>query len=323
MSKKKKPAVGTVGSRQATRAARPARERKADVTCLVCGKKYRSIRADHLRDHGLTRERYRRVYGGTSVDDPLYVVGQPLSGSADQTQRDPHLALVERLSARVADSAGFLDALANECAEYILSAAPLRTQVAFAAAQVVQARVAIHAKAVGRLARVSNQLDEPWRVEAGGHQGAPTPTKDLLAIAMQAHNEVTKAEELVLKAARLALDEQKAREEVREIPGYAFTGAAESIAIPRDLSAPDREALRALMGNLSKHVDVQRQVRKATAAQLTADIETEEAAEDSALSEGVESASALSVGVADPIPMTATAPSSTTPPSRRRKREQT
>jgi len=275
--------------------------------CLVCGKRYQKLRADHLREHGLTRERYRRVYGGLSVDDPAnpQTSGfQGISGSADQSQ-DPHLALVQRLSTRVADSAGFLDALANECAEYILSAAPLRTQVAFAAAQVVQARVAIHAKAVGRLARVSDQLDAPWRVEAGGHQGKPTPTKDLLGIAMQAHNEVVKAEELVLKAARLALDEQKAREETREIPGYAFTGAAESIAIPRDLSAPDREALRALMGNLSKHVDVQRQVRQAKASAITVDIEaerTQAGTEANTQAEGVAES-----GETRPIAMTATA----------------
>lgn len=231
--------------------------KQRDITCLVCGKRYRTLRADHLREHGLTRERYRRIYGARSVGSP----DDRLGGSSDQSG-DPHLDLVARLSARVADSAGFLDALASECAEHILSAAPLRAQVAFAAAQMIQARVAIHADAVGRLSRVTSELDAEWRITAGGHAGRPTPTKDLLGIAMQAHAEVVKAEEMVLKAARLALDERKVDADAPTAPGYTFSGAAETIAVPRDLSAADREGLRALMGNLQQYVKATRRARE-------------------------------------------------------------
>lgn len=258
--------------------------KQKDVTCRVCGKRYRTLRADHLRSHGLTRERYQRIYGARlsrSADGGL-------AGSADQSSGasgDPHLAMIARLSTAVADSTGFLDALASECADHILSAAPLRQQVAFAAAQVVQARVKIHADAVGRLARVTSELDAPWRIAAGGANGKPTSTRDLLGIAMQAHAEVVKAEEMVLKAARLALDERKAEDALAAAPGYTYSGAAEGIAIPRDLSAPDREALRALMGNLTRHVEVQRSARQAITMTVEADGAAGEVADQSDPSE--------------------------------------
>jgi len=283
------------------------RRNKKDVTCLVCNRRYRVLRADHLREHGLTRERYRRIYGGTSRSTDLRGVG-----STDQNIKDPHLALIERLSTRVADSAGFLDALASECAEHILSAGPLRAQVAFAAAQVIQARVRIHADAVSRLSRVADHLDEPWRVEAGGRNGKPTPTKDLLAIAMQSHAEIVKAEEIVIKAARLALDEQKAHNERAVAPGFAYTGAAEGIAIPRNLSAPDREALRALMGNLEKHVRTTREVRQAIATTATAETRQQTATQPIALTAETIAQPAEPAG--DPLAMTATPI-----PSRRRR----
>lgn len=239
-----------------TRPTRPTRSKeKADVTCLVCGKKYRTLRSDHLQQHGLTRARYRRIYGGPVVGGSP---DQRITGSAD-----PHLALVQSLSQRVSDSTTFLDALASECSERILSSAPLRAQVSFAAAQIIQARVAIHADAMGRLSRISDELGADWRVKAGGHAGRPTPTKDLVSMAMQAHAEIVKAEEMVLKAARLALDEQKATAEMADAPGFTYSGASESIKIPQDLGAADREALRALMGNLTKFVGATRNARAA------------------------------------------------------------
>lgn len=231
--------------------------RKRDVTCLVCGKRYRSLRADHLRDHGLTRERYRRIYGARAVDAP----DGRINGSISST--DPHQTLVSLLADRVASSTEFLDALASECSDHILSAAPLRAQVAFAAAQVIQGRVAIHANATARLSALSAELGEDWRLTAGGHAGRPTPTKDLVSMAMQAHAEIVKAEEMVFKAARLALDERRAAQDAEIAPGFTYSGAAEGIAIPKDLGAADREALRALMGNLTKHVAATREVRQA------------------------------------------------------------
>lgn len=287
--------------------------RRSDVTCLVCGRRYRTLRADHLQQHGLTRERYRRIYGAPAVDS----ASGPIQGSGD-----PHLDMIARLSQRVADSSGFIDALAQECSERILSSAPLRVQVAFAAAQIIQGRVAIHADAMGRLARVSDELGADWRVSAGGHQGRPTPTKDLIGMAMQAHAEIAKAEEMVLKAAKLALDERKVESEMAAAPGYTFSGAAESIAIPQDLGAADREALRALMGNLTKHVDLQRRARKAITVNAQV-VDVESSAPSGSTVPPVQSATSVAAdamaqdnAMPDPIAMT-TAP---IPRPRRRRR---
>jgi hypothetical protein len=229
------------------------RSRKKDVRCEVCGLWFRSLSARHLRTHGLTRVRYRRLFVG--VKDPT------LTGSTDQSTQQP-LTTVAKLADRITGSPAFLDAISAEVADHILNAAPLRSQVAFAAAQVIQARMAIHADAVGRLARISEELDADWRTQQGGPGGTPTPTRDLLGMAAQAHAEIAKAEDMVLKAAKLALEEQKAQSEQRA-PSFTYSGEAESIPIPRDLGPADREALRALMGNLTRYVDHTRTARKA------------------------------------------------------------
>jgi len=174
------------------------------------------------------------------------------------------------LADRITGSPEFLDALAAEVQEHILGSGPVRQQVALAAAQVIQARMAIHADAVGRLARLSTELDEEWRLTQGGRDGGPTPTKDLIGMAMQAHAEITKAEEMVLKAARLALEERKVADSGPAPAGYTFTGEAEAINIPADLSPADREGLRALMGNLQRYVDASRRARETITAQVTA-----------------------------------------------------
>ena len=300
--------IGEIVKPQQVSPARPARptrsKEKADVTCLVCGKKYRTLRSDHLQQHGLTRGRYRRIYGAPIV-----------GGSPDQRITgavDPHLALVQSLSQRVSDSTTFLDALASECSERILSSAPLRAQVSFAAAQIIQARVAIHADAMGRLARISDELGADWRVKAGGHAGRPTPTKDLVSMAMQAHAEIVKAEEMVLKAARLALDEQTATAEMADAPGFTYSGASESIKIPQDLGAADREALRALMGNLTKFVGATRNARAAIT--VAADVVSSEPTRKDVRESAVQSATDPQT---DPLAMT------TTPVSSRRRRKRT
>jgi ATP-dependent exoDNAse (exonuclease V) alpha subunit len=157
----------------------------------------------------------------------------------------------------------------------------------------------------GRLARASEALGEDWRITAGGKAGRPTPTKDLVAMAGQAHAEIVKAEEMVLKAARLALDERKAAVEMNEAPGFTYSGTAEGIAIPQNLVPADREALRALMGNLTKYVGATRQARQAiTVAAEVADGRS--MPPDQPASQGT--------AMADPLAMT------TTPISRRRRR---
>jgi len=238
------------------------------VRCEVCGKRLSRMTVNHLRGHGLTRERYRRIY--EALPDPTVgSVVQRISGSPDQSPRSRPLTTVDKLARRISSSAAFLDTLAAEVSDHILHAAPLRRQVALAAAQVIQARMAIHADAVGRLSAISDELGQPWRVDQGGSNGGPTPTKDLVAMAMQAHAEIVKAEEMVLKSAKLALEEQKAQDSAKA-PTFTFSGAAENIAIPKDLSPADREGLRALMGNLTKYVDASRKARDAITVEAKA-----------------------------------------------------
>ena len=232
------------------------RSKKATVRCEVCGRWYRTLTAEHMRMHGLTGERYRRLF--LALRDPT------ATGSMDQSPQTP-VTTVDKLARRITGSVAFLDAISDEVAEHILGMAPLRHQVALAAAQIIQARMAIHADAVGRLARVTRELEQPWRVEQGGPNGQPTPTKDLVLIHAAAHQEIVKAEEMVLKAAKLALDERKAAD-TNQVPTFTYSGAAETIPIPRDLSPADREGLRALMGNLTKYVDANRKATRAITA---------------------------------------------------------
>ena len=228
--------------------------RKQNVRCEVCGRDYATLTAEHLRGHGLTRERYRRLYTVLAIPTPTYI------RSGNDT--DVSLTTVDKLAQRITGSVSFLDSIADEVADHILSAGPLRTQVAFAAAQIIQARMAIHADAVGRLARITDEMDAGWRITQGGANSGPTPTKDLVLLHASAHSEIVKAEEMVLKAARLALDESKAAADQAR-PSFSYSAEAESIPIPRDLSPADREGLRALMGNLTRYVDAGRKVRGA------------------------------------------------------------
>ena len=274
---------------------RNQKRREGSVECGVCRRKYARITAEHLRKHGLTRQRYNRIYGDARS-----------SGSPDQLRsaREGAPAMVLRLSEEISGSAAFLDALSSEVADHLLSSGPLRQQVALAAAQIVQARMAIHADAAGRLARVTQELDEPWRIKQAGPGGKPTPTKDLLGMAAQAHAEIVKAEEMVLKAARLALDEQKQAAVQRVVPGFAYSGEAEAIPIPRDLSASDREGLRALVGNLQRFVKARREV-----------VDVEPTAIDP-----VPPTSIDPVPQAPAIEMTATLPEASAPTTPRRRR---
>jgi len=176
--------------------------------------------------------------------------------------------------------------------------------------------MAMHADAVGRLARIDQELEQPWRIEQGGPNGGATRTADLVAMHAATHNEIVKAEEMVLKAARLALDERKAQD-AAQAPAFSYSGEAEAIAIPTNLSPADREGLRALMGNLTKYVAKGQEARKAITLEATS--------RAARVSEGVQSAvqpaNQPAVQSAEPDPAGADDLTMTTTPAKRRRKK--
>ena len=110
----------------------------------------------------------------------------------------------------------------------------------------------------------------PWRLQAGGRDGDPTPTPHLVGMAGEAHHEVVKAEEALMRTLKMAMDEAKANKDVLEAYGrHAFVGHDDAIPVPPELPPGEREAVRTLLHMLKQEVQA-----RADKAAVVVDVST-------------------------------------------------
>lgn len=211
------------------------------MVCRLCGKALTRLDARHLRTHNMTPEVYRRTFGTTAT--------------APTTPPAPPSPLAQQMSLQVATSLAtdpaFVARLADEVGQTIFGSS-LRDQLRLALCSTLSARLELHGRAVANLQAVREELSQTWRITDGGKNGEPTPTPHLVAMAGEAHHEVVKTEEALLRAVRLAAEEQRhlAARESSLHTRPAFTGAAEVIPVPPSLSSGERETVRSLLALL-------------------------------------------------------------------------
>lgn len=225
------------------------------IPCAICGKRFVKLSGNHLKLHGYTLERYSRVFNphtGSSLS--------PTTGVPDPEH--PHRQGVQTISvpATFRDSVisdllatpSFRAAATYDVAQAIFSTSA-RGALALSIQAMVATRINMHARAVADMEKVRQELLAPWRLEAGGKDGAPTPTSDLVSLASMLHQEVVKSEELVHKTLRMAMDEQATTQGDNMIHGRpAFKGDAERIPVPPNLNPQDRDAVRTLLRSLGE-----------------------------------------------------------------------
>ena len=234
----------------AKKTRRRSRRNRPRVECAVCHRAFARIDVRHLRTHNLDLETYRRTFPNAplapNTTPPAFSPGQ----EAGAISRPASLAVAEAL---VTDPE-FVGRMADSVAQTIFGSS-LRNQLRLALCSTLSARMEIHAKAVAHLQAVREELAQPWRIKDGGKDGGPTPTPHLVGMAGEAHHEVTKTEEALLRAIRLASEEQRHTTAETNLHGRpAFTGEAEVIPVPPSLSPGERETVRSLLGLLRKEM---------------------------------------------------------------------
>lgn len=164
-------------------------------------------------------------------------------------------ALVHATAEELVGNDAFVAALADEASE-LLFTGHFKERLKVSLAQLLNQRLTLHAQAVAHLKNVREELAQPWRLEAGGKDHAPTPTPHLVAMAGEAHHEMVKAEEALLKTIRLSLEEQKQLGlHKAELQGRAaFTGEGDAMPVPPELDAGERETIRSLVHLLQQEV---------------------------------------------------------------------
>lgn len=172
-------------------------------------------------------------------------------------------ALVQATAAQLLDSDDFVAALADETGE-LLFTGHFRERLRTSLAMLLAKRMDLHASALAHLKRVREELDQPWRLTSGGKDGEPTPTPHLIGMAGEAHHEVARSEEALLKTIRLALEEgRQNKEAIAALGGRpSFTGDAEAIPVPPELDAAERETVRSLLHLLRREVEARAEKRR-------------------------------------------------------------
>lgn len=255
------------------------------VLCLICRERFPRITAQHLRSHGWTTAMWERRFGPIPAPQPpkslatarrrlaqtrLQAVNSKLSRAQATLQLDAAIPVESATTG--GDLAGvvaqqlltdptFAARLTDEVQDAIF-AGPLRDRLRASLVGILAERLDMHGQATARLKRIHAELSQPWRLEAGGEGGTATPTKELVAMLGNALVEVRHGEDLVVKAVKLALDEQRTRVAAGQteapLDGARYSGKAEKLPVPEGISAGERETVRTLLGMLQKGVEARR-----------------------------------------------------------------
>jgi len=221
--------------------AKPKQER-----CMVCKVYFDRLTQTHLKTHGFTTQRYRRVYGGIRAH-PRHSTKIPI-GSVDDEHR---LELVGSVAENIANDKVWVACIADEVGERMLTG-PLRHRLSTLLTTMLAQRARVQGESLAILNGALGKLREEWRYSQGGLDGAPTDTDTLLRIVDRASKLVKDSEDAVMRTVKLALDEQRTAAEFSDGVGPTlFSGDSDKLlGMPKQLSAGDRETMRGLLGIL-------------------------------------------------------------------------
>lgn len=245
------------------RRRRRKRDQRRQVVCQICHQPFAAITAEHLRTHGYTLTRYRRAFKAYTRPRRDY------TGSGAPDRADDPLAMATRI---VSDPRAIRE-MADEVQEAIFSG-PLRDRFRLGLTALVARRLEMHGKAAAAMDAVRAELAEAWRLTRGGPNGAPTPTKDLVAIASVLGAEVKQGEELLIKTVKLCLEEWRTNKGLATLDGGLldrYSGEGEVLPVPPELNAQDRETMRTLWGMFDKAITARRTVIDVQAVTSTTD----------------------------------------------------
>lgn len=236
---------------------RSSRQRARTITCGICGRHYVSLTRKHLAKHGLTPAQYGRVYGATTPAQATQPHTRPQDASLAplDTHSGVPLHTVQQLADACAESPEFLSKLATDVGAHLLGG-HTRGLLAASLGAVIATRLKQAGSAAARLQEVNTELAQSWRLEQGGENGGPTPTRDVLLMQQAAASELDRASEAILRAGKLAIDERRGQsgEALGDAPLDRYTGARDAIALPDDVGPGERAIMLALLERMAGRV---------------------------------------------------------------------
>ena len=248
------------------------KQRNASYQCVVCKQLFRRITHTHVQKHGMTLVQYRHLTGTNDAVSsstiaykadsqpilPAGVVNKPTSSHMrvmrDSRGREMPAPDPLKIAAEIFQDKFVIRDLAAEVSGALMSG-PQRQQVAIAVTALIQKRLLMHGAAAAFMEQVRTELAQPWRTEQGGKNGGPTKTEDLVSMGHLALAEIKHGEDLLIKAARLALEEQRVNPMAAYSgQGQTFSGTATTaLEIPDGMSPGERETVRLLHRTIVEH----------------------------------------------------------------------
>lgn len=216
---------------------------------------------------------------GSPADMPIAVdaIHKTPSGSQSIPSRSPlststtlPAVLTNNLIDELLRNPVFMSRAADEVGEAIFNGEG-RARLRASLQTLLVTRMVAYGEAAALFERVQKELAQPWRLQQDAETGLPAATQDVVSMGHMLLAEMRTSEDLVIRGIKLALDEEKSRGELGGTEGpldaTRFSGAAERVPIPADLTPQDREAVRNLITGLNRFVERRRAITVAPAQQ--------------------------------------------------------
>jgi len=194
------------------------------IQCQLCGRELARITQSHLDSAhpGINLETYRRTYGPTT---PAELEERAVLADGER--------LANAVVQRIMDSPALMNDITERVGSSLFSG-EMRGKFVGTVLMLLQRRISTFGKMTERLDKVNDELFTQERIEAGGPFGAPTDTATLIQLGRLARDNVSDAEDALLRMVKLAVDDSKTPES--KTPINIFTGKHETLVIPPDFS---------------------------------------------------------------------------------------
>lgn len=153
---------------------------------MVCKEVMDRVTPGHLREHGLTVERYERMFGARRP--PSRSQWAPIGSVSD-----PSTALVDAVAERLLDEKVWVACVADEVGERMMNG-PLRQRLSALITTMLFQRAKVHGESIAILNAGLAELKEEWRIHQGGVGGGPTDTETLIKLVEKAAKIVADSE---------------------------------------------------------------------------------------------------------------------------------
>ncbi len=219
------------------------------TACGVCGELYVRLERHVRQVHSLPWTTYQRVYSHPLQSDP--------SPTSSKSALPAHL--VRAIADACANDPDFLPRLASDVGAHLLGSG-LREMLSVSIGALLTTRMKLAGDAAARLESIGTELSQPWRTESGGENGAPTSTRDLVAMAQVASAELDRTTDAALRAAKLSIDERRGErgEQAGDAPLDKYRGAGDVLDLPADIGPGERAIMLELTMSLARNARTKR-----------------------------------------------------------------